>query len=187
LSYQLTTQKEREEIERAKDIVINSIAETMDVYGAAPSVGRLYATMYFENDPMTLDEMKDMLEMSKPSMSTGVRALQENGMVNRIWEKGSRKNKYAAEKDFFKSFIRFYCKRWEREYKENLQAIADSQAILKTIINNHNCEEAVRKESEQCYEQLEDSKKYYRWLERLVDSFYSHEIFELIPKENEGK
>lgn len=180
-------EKQLEEIERAKDIVINSIAETMDVYGAAPSVGRLYATMYFENSPVTLDEMKDMLEMSKPSMSTGVRALQENGMVNRIWEKGSRKNKYAAEKDFFKSFIRFYCKRWEREYKENLQAIADAQCLLKQVMDNPASDESIRQEAAEQYHQIDDSKKYYRWLERLVSSFYSQEIFELIPKENEGK
>ncbi|RQD68887.1 MAG: GbsR/MarR family transcriptional regulator [Tindallia sp. MSAO_Bac2] len=181
----LATKKEQEEIEQAKDIVIQAITETMDIYGAAPSVGRLYATMYFVDKPITLDEMKDMLEMSKPSMSTGVRALQENGMVNRIWEKGSRKNKYSAEKDFFKSFISFYCKRWEREYKENLQAISESLAVLKTIIDDETCDEAMREEARQYYNQIEDSKRYYHWLERLVDSFYSHEIFQFIPKDKE--
>ncbi|SFI00142.1 DNA-binding transcriptional regulator GbsR, MarR family [Tindallia magadiensis] len=184
MSEQLATSKEQEEIERAKDLVIQAITETMDVYGAAPSVGRLYATMYFVENPITLDEMKDMLEMSKPSMSTGVRALQENGMVNRIWEKGSRKNKYAAEKDFFKSFIRFYCKRWEREYKENLRAIADSQRILQEIMEDDSCDESIRTQAEEYYYQVEDSKRYYRWLERLVESFYSQEIFRHIPKED---
>lgn len=33
---------------QAKDIVINSIGETMDLYGVNRSVGNLYGTMVFE-------------------------------------------------------------------------------------------------------------------------------------------
>ena len=59
-------------IEEAKDLVINSIGETMDLYGINCSVGNLYGIMVFEGS-MTLDEMRQQLQMSKPSMSTGVK------------------------------------------------------------------------------------------------------------------
>lgn len=59
-------------IEEAKDLVINSIGETMDLYGINRSVGNLYGIMVFEGS-MTLDEMRQQLQMSKPSMSTGVK------------------------------------------------------------------------------------------------------------------
>ncbi len=59
-------------IEQARDLVIDSIAETMDLYGITRSVGILYGTMYMR-DEMTLDEMREELQMSKPSMSTGVK------------------------------------------------------------------------------------------------------------------
>lgn len=61
-------------IEQARDLVIDSIAETMDLYGITRSVGILYGTMYMR-DEMTLDEMREELQMSKPSMSTGVKKL----------------------------------------------------------------------------------------------------------------
>lgn len=97
------------QIEEAEDIVINSIAETMDLYGVTPSTGQLYATMYFK-DEMTLDEMRDELGMSKPSMSTGVRRLQEIKMVKKVFQRGSRKHNYIAEKNFlillFHSFVK---------------------------------------------------------------------------------
>ena len=54
-------------IEEAKDLVINSIGETMDLYGINRSVGNLYGIMVFEGS-MTLDEMRQQLQMSKPSM-----------------------------------------------------------------------------------------------------------------------
>ncbi|PWZ98048.1 GbsR/MarR family transcriptional regulator, partial [Staphylococcus pseudintermedius] len=59
-------------LEEAKDIVINSIAETMDLYGINRSVGNLYGIMLFK-ESMTLDEMRQELQMSKPSMSAGVK------------------------------------------------------------------------------------------------------------------
>lgn len=45
-------------IEQARDLVIDSIAETMDLYGITRSVGILYGTMYMR-DEMTLDEMRE--------------------------------------------------------------------------------------------------------------------------------
>src|SRR5690625_7767206 len=86
----------------------------MDLYGVTPSAGTLYATLYL-NEQMNLDEMRDELNMSKPSMSTGVRKLHSNGMVKKVHQKGTRKHIYTAEKDFFKSFMSYYCQMWQRE------------------------------------------------------------------------
>lgn len=60
---------------------IQVIAKNMSLYGITASVGRLYGVLYFSDEPMTLDDMRDALEMSKTSMSTGVRALSEMKMV----------------------------------------------------------------------------------------------------------
>src|SRR5690625_1810669 len=113
-----------DKISEAKAEVIAAISETMDLYGVTPSVGRLYATLYL-NDQMTLNEMRDELNMSKPSMSTGIRKLQKYGMVKRKYEKGSREHTYKAEKNFFRSFMSFYWQMWEREATMNLDSIED--------------------------------------------------------------
>lgn len=68
------SQNKQQQLEQAKDIVINSIGQTMDLYGTNRSVGNLYGTMVFEGS-MTLDEMRHQLQMSKPSMSAGVKKL----------------------------------------------------------------------------------------------------------------
>lgn len=76
------TERSSIKMEEAKDKVIGAIAETMDLYGVTPAAANLYATMYFK-DQMTLDEMRTELGMSKPSMSTSVRRLQEIDMVKK--------------------------------------------------------------------------------------------------------
>lgn len=179
-------QKKVEElVEQAEGEVINSIAETMDLYGVPPSIGRLYATMYFKHDPMTLDNMKDDLGMSKPSMSTAVRKLQEINIVQKVWQKGSRRDLFLAEKDFFQYFSHFFGKKWEREAKLNLSAINNAEKKLQQVLNDVETEETLKQRAEQDFQQLEEYRKYCHWLGRLARSIESGEIFEFLPVNEE--
>ncbi|AIF44972.1 hypothetical protein X953_19280 [Virgibacillus sp. SK37] len=170
-----------EKIDQVERMMINTISETMDLYGVTPSVGRLYATMYFKHEPITLDEMKDALGMSKPSMSTSVRKLQEINIVQKVWQKGSRKDSFIAEKNFFNYFTQFYGMKWEREVSMYLASLKKAQALLKEVIEDSETDEASREKAELDYQQLADAMVYYRWLEKLTKLTKSGEIFDYIP------
>lgn len=175
--------KSEELIEKAEGAVVNSIAETMDLYGVSPSTGRLFARMYFKHQPMTLDDMKDDLGMSKPSMSIAVRNLQEISIVHKVWQKGSRKDSFMAEKNFFNYFSHFFGNKWEREAKLNLSAIDYAEVLLQQVINDEEAdEESIERAKIDC-EQLEDYRKYCKWLERLADVIESGKIFDFLPVE----
>ncbi len=164
----------------AKDLVIDSIAETMDLYGITRSAGILYGTMYL-NEEMTLDEMREELQMSKPSMSTGVKKLQDMNIVKKTFHRGRRKHSFVAEKDFFKFFMNFFPQKWEREVEVNLAAIEEAQVRLQEVAHDDQLEAHIREEAQQLIEQLESSKSYYDWLRRLANSVHSGEIFDYIP------
>lgn len=174
--------KAKQKIEEAQDKVIGSMTETMDLYGVTPSAANLYATMYFK-DQMTLDEMREELEMSKPSMSTSVRKLQEIEMVKKTFTRGSRKHTYVAEKNFFRSFMAFYCQMWEREVKTNMEAINQAQLELREVVEDKASSLQDSDIAKKTYDQLEDSKVYYNWLASLVASIRSEEVFEFLPKD----
>ncbi|WP_138418735.1 choline uptake/conversion transcriptional regulator CudC [Aquibacillus sediminis] len=176
-----STEGSNNKIEEAKNKVISAIAETMDLYGVTPAAANLYATMYFK-DQMTLDEMRTELEMSKPSMSTSVRKLQEIEMVKKTFTRGSRKHTYIAEKNFFRSFMVFYCQMWEREAKMNMEAIKEAQEDLIAVIKDPTSSPETVATAKKYYDQLEESKTYYNWLEDLVASIRSEKIFEFLPK-----
>ncbi|GEN44582.1 choline uptake/conversion transcriptional regulator CudC [Alkalibacillus haloalkaliphilus] len=176
----------RESVDQAKDIVIESLGETMDLYGVTRSVGNLYGTMYFE-ESMTLDEMREKLKMSKPSMSTGVKKLQEFDIVKQSFRRGSRKQTFVAEKDFFSFFSKFFTKKWEREVNLNLEAIKEAQPIFEEIMNSEDVSEEVRDEARELYEQVEYSKAYYYWLEQLVEGIRNGKIFEAFPPPEHNK
>lgn len=93
------SQNKQQQLEQAKDIVINSIGQTMDLYGTNRSVGNLYGTMVFEGS-MTLDEMRHQLQMSKPSMSAGVKKLQEFDIVKQQLREEAANNILSPRKTF---------------------------------------------------------------------------------------
>lgn len=173
----------KEQVGYAESIMVNTIAETMDFYGVTPSVGRLYGTLYFQHHPMTLDEMKDELGMSKPSMSTSVRKLQDINIVQKVWRKGSRKDLFMAEKDYFQYFKQFFCKKWERETDMFLTSINESQKELTKVLEHPELEAELKEKAQLDYDQLEAARKYYQWMERLVDFIESDEIYKYLPKE----
>lgn len=170
-------------VNHAKDKVINAMAETMDLYGVTASVGRLYGTLYFQQYPMTLDEMKDELGMSKPSMSLAVRSLLEMKVVQKVWQKGTRKDLYVAEKDFFKFFQVFFSTKWKREIEVNLYAIKEASAELQAMLDDPGLDLTPEKKSEiEAYKkQIDESKVYYYWLDEMVKSLESGRLFKLIP------
>ncbi len=174
------SQNKQQQLEQAKDIVINSIGQTMDLYGTNRSVGNLYGTMVFEGS-MTLDEMRHQLQMSKPSMSAGVKKLQEFDIVKQQFTRGSRKQHFIAEKDFFIFFRNFFTKKFQREIDINVKAVKDAQAIINSLLESSDLTEAETQEAQKIKAQLDHTHVYYEWLEQLTEAIESGEIFKYFP------
>lgn len=174
------SQNKQQQLEQAKDIVINSIGQTMDLYGTNRSVGNLYGTMVFEGS-MTLDEMRHQLQMSKPSMSAGVKKLQEFDIVKQQFTRGSRKQHFIAEKDFFIFFRNFFTKKFQREIDINVEAVKDAQAIINPLLESSDLTEAETQEAQKIKAHLDHTHVYYEWLEQLTEAIESGEIFKYFP------
>ena len=174
------SQNKQQQLEQAKDIVINSIGQTMDLYGTNRSVGNLYGTMVFEGS-MTLDEMRHQLQMSNPSMSAGVKKLQEFDIVKQQFTRGSRKQHFIAEKDFFIFFRNFFTKKFQREIDINVEAVKDAQAIINPLLESSDLTEAETQEAQKIKAQLDHTHVYYEWLEQLTEAIESGEIFKYFP------
>ncbi len=174
------SQNKQQQLEQAKDIVINSIGQTMDLYGTNRSVGNLYGTMVFEGS-MTLDEMRHQLQMSKPSMSAGVKKLQEFDIVKQQFTRGSRKQHFIAEKDFFIFSRNFFTKKFQREIDINVEAVKDAQAIINPLLESSDLTEAETQEAQKIKAQLDHTHVYYEWLEQLTEAIESGEIFKYFP------
>jgi len=170
-------------IHKARKRIIEALGKNMDLYGVSLSNGLLYGLMLFQNKPMTLDEMGEAMEMSKTSMSTGIRTLVDLNMVNKVWEKGSRKDQYEVERDWYQTFTDFFVIKWRKAVEMNLQAIRKSLSELKALAGKYPNEELLQSYIASDIDKINEAVTYYLWLDRLIDTFESGEIFQLVPKE----
>ncbi|WP_407269942.1 GbsR/MarR family transcriptional regulator [Radiobacillus sp. PE A8.2] len=175
-----------ETLEQSRDIMISAIAQTMVIYGVTPSVGRIYGVLYFASEPLSLDDIKTQVAMSKASVSNGMRELLETEMVIKVWKKGDRKDHYVAEKDFLKNFIAFFIKKIRQERNLILKAAQQVQPTLEKIAASSD-DPQVKGEAIKDLEQMKDSYNYFDWTMRLANEMESGKIFDNFPKSSKEK
>ena len=88
-----------------QDIFLEKINRICRDFGLNNIMAQLYAILYFNGRPLSLDEMAEKLQISKGSVSINIRALERYGAVRRSWVKGSRKDFYEAESDISKVIL----------------------------------------------------------------------------------
>lgn len=173
-----------EKLEIARKRIVESIAQNIHLYGLPPSAGRQYGMMFFHNGPLTLDDMTEELGMSKTSMSTSIRALSEAKLVERVWERGVRKDLYRASDDWYQSFIDMFSIKWRRSVSLHSSAIRKSITEIEQLIFEDTMSKELLDEAKTDLDKLIYIRDYYEWLDRLVDAFENHKIFDLVPFKN---
>ncbi|MFF2483581.1 GbsR/MarR family transcriptional regulator [Paenibacillus sp. NPDC058071] len=177
------TEEQRQLLLKTRRRAIETIGKNMDLYGVTMSIGHLYGNMYFNQEPVTLDEMSAIMGLSKTSISTGMRTLHDLKMINKVWGKGSRKDLYEVEPDWHQNFADFFSIKWRKAVEQNKSALLRTMKETEALKEQHSEDKPFVSILEQDLQKMNDSYLYYKWLEKLIDSFETGEIYEFIPKE----
>lgn len=172
-----------ERISKARERVIDSIGKNMDLYGITLSIGHLYGYMYFNQGPVTLDELSRTMGMSKTSMSTGVRTLLDLKMIDKVWGKGTRKDLFEVVPDWHRNFSDYFSIKWRKAVEGNMTALNKSLAEIRLMKNEYADEPDLERLLLADETKIEEAVKYYRWLLKLIESLETGKIFDFIPKE----
>lgn len=164
--------------EQIRGKIIDAIAQTMDLYGANYSFGQLYGIMFFEDKPMTLEDMKQHMNMSKSNMSYAVRSLTDSKMIMKLDEKQERKDLYVAETNFFQAFQNFFATKLQREIDVMLGTINEVIPPLSEMILAAETPEDERQLGLKDLHKLRHGVEYYSWLQQFVDGLRNGEFFQ---------
>ncbi|MCM3411833.1 GbsR/MarR family transcriptional regulator [Metabacillus litoralis] len=175
--------KDKEKLEKSRNFVIDILAQNMNLYGISPSTGRLYGLLFYSEKPLTLDEMKEELGMSKASMSNSVRSLLDLNMVEKVWVKGQRKDFYAVKEDWYQFFFDYFTGKWRAAVSMNSSAMEKAINESRDLISSPETSEEIRERAQVDIKKLEERLDYYDWLNRLIDSFETRDILNFIPIE----
>jgi DNA-binding transcriptional regulator GbsR (MarR family) len=77
--------------------MIEACGRICQVFGLPRSLGQIYGLLYLAPDPLSLDEIADLLGISKASASTGTRQLSAWGGIRQVWVPGVRRDHFTVE------------------------------------------------------------------------------------------
>jgi len=178
------SEQQLQKLQQSRRRVIETIGKNMDLYGVTLSIGHLYGNMFFCHHPVTLDEMVETMGLSKTSISTGMRTLQELKMVNKVWSKGSRKDLYEVEMDWYQTFVDFFSIKWRKSVEMNVNALKKSLSEMEKLKQEYASDDHFVAILDTDMSKMRNALAYYRWLEKLIDSMESGEIYNWLPKED---
>jgi DNA-binding transcriptional regulator GbsR (MarR family) len=105
--------------------------------GAAPSgvltqlQGRIFALLYLQAGPLSLDEVAAELQQSKSNISTTIRGLVEWKLVRRVAVPGSRKDHYEAATDFWRVMQEIFERRFRWMVRQVVATVDETREVAK--------------------------------------------------------
>ncbi|MDX8044426.1 hypothetical protein SH601_00365 [Gracilibacillus sp. S3-1-1] len=124
-------------LERINNQIISEFSKTLEMFSLNKTEAQLFVTLYLHEKPMTLDEMKDSLGKSKTAMSYAIRRLQEFNLVERVWQKGVRKDLYETREELYRKFMKTYVNRWLSALNKQINNLDDIQDNLTRYPDEH--------------------------------------------------
>ena len=112
-------------IEDIRNDLIHVIGEKAEKFGFSRIAGQLEGLLLFTNQPMSLDEMAERLEVSKGSVSTNIRLLERWKVVRKVYHRGARKNFYEIRGNI-----------WDIETEIMSTVVKDEIERVKSLMSN---------------------------------------------------
>src|SRR5688500_13707793 len=107
-------------LDRAREVFVDDLGTASATSGVLSQLqGRIFAALYLEDHPLSLDEIAEALQQSKSNISINIRGLVEWHLVRRVAVAGSRKDHYQAADDFWRVMQEIM----ERRFRWNIRQV----------------------------------------------------------------
>lgn len=80
--------------------MVEAGGRTAQTFGVSRLLGQIYTLLYLKNEPLSLDQLVEELQVSKASVSIACRQLHAFGIIRRVGVRGDRRDFYEAVQDF---------------------------------------------------------------------------------------
>jgi DNA-binding transcriptional regulator GbsR (MarR family) len=118
-------------VERATAIFVDGIGAASATSGILTQLqGRIFALLYVEGRPMSLDEIAAELQQSKSNISITIRNAVEWHLVRRANVPGSRKDHYEAATDFWRVMQEIMERRIRWTARQVVATVEETQRVL---------------------------------------------------------
>ena len=85
------------------------------LWGINPTMARIHGLLFITGEALTMDDMMDRLGISRGNVSMNLTKLVEWGLLQRVHQRGDRRDRYASVSDVWEMFTRVATQRKRRE------------------------------------------------------------------------
>ena len=135
--------------------LIEEFGNIYEAYGIKRLHGLIVGLLLTQDQPVSLDDMVEMLGHSKGPISIAVRRLADIGLARKVNGPINRRNYYAAHPDIFYNNFRF-----------NMATVRKNRSLAERFLHRIDAEDAPG--SEETIKNLEHMHAFYQ----LMESFY---------------
>lgn len=84
-------------VERLEREVVELFVRLADLISMPRSYGEIYGCLYIAPEPLCMEDLISKLQISKGSVSQGLKALRSIGAIRTVYKSGERRDYYEAE------------------------------------------------------------------------------------------
>jgi len=117
--------------DRATTALVDGLGAAAATSGVITQLqGRIFAYLYLQERPTSLEDIAAALEQSKSTISVTIRGLVEWHLVRRVPTPGSRKDHYEAVTNFWRLMQEIMERRFRWTVRQVLAAVGDAERAL---------------------------------------------------------
>ncbi|PJF44132.1 MAG: hypothetical protein CUN55_05545 [Phototrophicales bacterium] len=154
--------------------MVEGLGQLADYFGYNRLVGQLYGALLFSPEPLSLDDLVELLAKSKASVSMNMRILEQLGLVREVWVRDTRKKYYEAESDLWKALINVLRSREMRDVDRALEVLnSNIKSLQATIPQMNDRQKKLAAHYQTRMEQLED---FFRLAQVVLNSLMEYGV-----------
>jgi DNA-binding transcriptional regulator GbsR (MarR family) len=160
-------------LDAVQDSMLDGLGQLASYFGFSKVMGQLYGALLLSADPLSLDDLVELLDISKASVSMNLRTLEHMGMVRQVWVRGQsgRRKFYEAETDFWQIISNILAGREMRDLDRALTVMDDNTVRLEKTMSDMNDED--KKLAELYLERMAQMQGLFRFAQAMITNILS--------------
>ncbi len=117
------------EFKEAKNKFVQTWGALGSQWGINKTMAQIHALLMVSNEPVSMEDIMEELQISRGNASMNLRALMDWGIVYKEFKVGERREFFTAEKDLDELAVKISRERSKREIKPTLKVLKEVSSI----------------------------------------------------------
>jgi DNA-binding transcriptional regulator GbsR (MarR family) len=157
----------RSVLEESKAQFVRRWGEMANYWGINRTMAEIHAMLYVSTAPVCTDDVMDALQISRGNASMNLRSLVDWGLIDRLHQRGDRKEYFLCRTDVWWMFETIVRQRRRREVEPIIETISHCREMVVARSGELKGEEAVEVKVYQA--RLEEMRDFLNTVGALVD------------------